>query len=42
MMGSIAGGRYSDYLLAKHKADPDRQATPEVRNTALRLSPHNN
>ncbi|KZW03371.1 MFS general substrate transporter [Exidia glandulosa HHB12029] len=31
MLGSIIGGRYSDYLLAKHKADPDRKATPESR-----------
>ncbi|EJD50730.1 MFS general substrate transporter [Auricularia subglabra TFB-10046 SS5] len=31
VLGSIAGGRYSDYLREKCKADPARQATAETR-----------
>ncbi|EJD50727.1 vacuolar DHA amino acid exporter [Auricularia subglabra TFB-10046 SS5] len=31
MIGSIGGGRYSDYLRAKYKADPNREATAETR-----------
>lgn len=31
MIGSILGGRYSDYLRAKYKADPNLEATAETR-----------
>ncbi|EJD50728.1 vacuolar DHA amino acid exporter [Auricularia subglabra TFB-10046 SS5] len=31
MIGSILGGRYSDHLRAKYKADPNREATAETR-----------